>query len=133
MGNNILLDNFLLVFLASIGILQIAASCAGLRGLLFLRQPIMSSLFGAVLVIGTFVWFYLSGDRIHVPPPAEGSQRFGLTVAGWAGAIFVTLLISSVVNWRMAHSEGQGLGLEALKGTTYLRLIVGSLKRMVKR
>jgi hypothetical protein len=125
----IYLDYFLLTFMGNLGILQLAAAYAGIKGLTLFDRPLYCYLLAVALIAGGFAQFFLLGG--HTPRTIiEGTAQFGCLVGGAAAAIATTILISSVVRLRMAHSEGQGIGLEALKGTTYLRLI---LKRMAKR
>lgn len=126
---NVFLEYFLLTFIANLGILQLAAAYAGIKGLTFFDRPLFCYLLGVALIVGGYAQFFLvwgNSPRTIV----EGSPQFGCLIGGCAAAIAVTILISSLVRLRMAHSEDQGIGLEALKGTTYLRLI---FKRMAKR
>ena len=126
---NIFWDYFFLLFMANLGILQLAAAYAGIKGLTFFDRPLFCYLLGVALIAGGYALFFLAWG--HTPRTIiEGSPQFGCLVGGCAAAIAVTILISSLVRLRMAHSEDQGIGLEALKGTTYLRLI---FKRMDKR
>jgi len=132
MGHNIFLDYFLLAFMANLGVLQMAAAYAGIKGLSLFNRPVFGYLFGAALIAGGFVQFFVAGG--HSPRTIiEGSPQFALLIGGAAAAIAATVIISSVIKLRVAHSEGQGVGLEALKETTYLRLIVAGFRRRVKR
>jgi len=58
-----LLDYFVLVFVASLGVYQIVAVRVGLRGLCFFRQSIVQSFFGAAAIVGAFAWFYAKEER----------------------------------------------------------------------
>ena len=122
-------DYFFLTFMANLGILQLATAYAGIKGLTFFNRPLFCYLLAAALIAGGFLQFFLIGG--YTPRTIiEGPTQFGCLIGGCAAAIVVTILISSLVRLRMAHSEGQGIGLEALKRTTYLRLI---FKRRDKR
>jgi hypothetical protein len=133
---------FPLVFFSSLGMLQIAAARADLKGLTFLKRPLPCYLFGAVAIVGAFIWFYATGDRNAEPLISideKGKLFFGETqtfatfMAGAFCALVATLLVSSVVNARITSSTDKGAhyGLDALKETTFFQAITRSLGKGV--
>jgi len=121
MGDNILLAYFLFIFVSFLGMMQIAVTYAQLRGLSFFRRPLWSYTLGALLIIGSFIWFFSSGDRAQ-PTRLEGGGQFALFFGGMVAAFIVTAVISSVIHHRTC-SHVQGRGLEALKDATYFKII----------
>lgn len=147
---------FLFIFLASLGVLQIAASYTKLRGLSFFRSPIWGYIFGSLAVAGGFSWFYIVGN----PHPEVGyAITFGdIFRYGWSNpkpagtglimgegecvvffllaiicALLTTMAISSIVKFRISprtpeemNKEGPK-GLAALKDMTFFQAITRSL------
>ena len=123
------LDYCLLVFLSALGVVQIAAAANGLVGLLFIRHRTASLLLGAVLVVGAFLWFFLSEPR-NIPDTADGldgNQTAGLFAVAAGAAVMLTLLASSLRNRRLSRQGPLPAGLDALRETTYLRALAHAL------
>ncbi len=128
-------DYFLLVFVASLGVLQIAASLAHLKGLLIFKPPLVSRALGLVLFVGAFVMFFSTGTRNindyegGLDAPTQGLFFF---LGAFAG-LGVTLVLSSLVNLRMnVGRPSPEAGLDALRETNYisaLRLSLGYWSR----
>ncbi len=126
------LDYSILVFLASIGVIQIAASVNRLKGLLFFKSPLMARLFGLSLTVGAFVWFFASEPR-NINDYAGGLDAnvqalfcFFSAVA----AVLATFVVSSLLNARMGGEEhSPDDGLDALRSTTYLKAVTSNLAR----
>jgi len=123
------LDYFLMVLIATTGILQIAASQAGFKGLSLFRKPTIDRIFGLLAIIAGF-WFFYGTENRNVRS-LEGSGQFAFYLAGVAAAVFLTLVVSSFVNFGLrGRLEREDRGLEALKKTNYLRALFRSfLKR----
>ncbi len=122
------LDYFLLVFVASLGVLQLAAAHSRLYGLLLLNR-VASFILGPVLVVLAFTWFFASGAR-NVPDTAgglDGNQQWILFFAGAVTALVLMLLLSSLIRRSMAGDGEHARGLEALRHTTYLRALMKGL------
>ncbi len=139
-------DQFLqylpLVLFSALGVLQIAAARAELRGLTFFKKPLYCYVFGAIAIVGAFVWFYATGDRNAEPlvrTVGEVKVFFGETesfatfMGGAIGALVATLLVSSVVNAGISGSTDKGdpRGLDALKEMTFFQAITRSLGKGV--
>lgn len=130
------LQYFLLVFFASLGILQAVFSWRKLRGLQFFGQRIAAYLFAAATVIGSFVWFYGAGNR-NTLPVLEGSQQTSMFMAATAAAVVFTVLLSSAINASRLPRTGSGTkcgnGLDDLRHTTYLRCLAATLAKVANR
>lgn len=122
------LDYFLMVLISSTGILQIAAAQAGFKGLSLFRRPILDRIFGLLAIVGGFWFFY--GTEYRNVRSLEGSQQFAYYLAGVATAVFLTLVVSSLINLGLRGSVGrEERGLEALKKTNYFRALYINFRR----
>ncbi|MSQ12713.1 MAG: hypothetical protein EXR47_00935 [Dehalococcoidia bacterium] len=122
-------DYFLLCFLSSMGVLQIAAAYGRLHGLLLLRARVPSAALGLLLVLAGFFWFFLPGPRLvsDTDGGLDGNQQSLYFALSAGAALAVTLLLSSLVNRRRFSGRGVGSGLDALRQATYLQAVRGSL------
>lgn len=119
-------DYLLLVFMVSLGVLQLAAAWRRLDGLsLFLRRRYLGYIFAVAIICGG-CWLFFSEPR-NIPDYAGGlggSQLFIYTIAGIAIAGLFSLVASSALNARWGHSStGEEEGLDSLKTMTYLQAI----------
>ena len=143
---------FLFILLASLGVLQIAASYGNLRGLSFFKRPILGYIFGAIMVAGGFTFFYLVANPNPVYPEVVYALRFSdFFEFGWSNpypelwlimgevesiaffilavlcAILVTIVVSSIVKSKMApltdFTEENPEGVEKLRGMTFFQAI----------
>ena len=129
MTGSFILDYYLLVFLASCGVFQMVGAWQALAGMLYLKRRPMSFLFGLALLIGSFTWFFLSESR-NVSDSAHGmngNEQFAYFFAGSGTALAFTLIVSSLINWKLAAGKpGLLPGLNALKQSGYLRILYRS-------
>lgn len=118
-----------LVFLAVVGVLQLAAMHGCWNKLVFFQNRLLGHILSVLLVIAPlillFTWNYRNATGI-----IQGTEQAGLFVLSMVLAILFTLVLSSALN----HSEpdtvqGQKEGLEVLKGMTYLKAISRLLSR----
>jgi hypothetical protein len=156
------LSYWLLATACVFGVLQIAASYAGIKGLSLFNRPVFGYVIGGAVIVGVSFWFYSTAPMTVIDLWAGGKQ-FGLFVAGLATALVLNALLCFFVRLRTAksqsqevgmaesqsqgvktaesqsqevgtaESQGQEVGLEVLKKTTQLSLIVGAIKRRAKR
>ena len=127
------LDYLILVFVASVGTLQIAAAYAKIGGLSLFNRPIIGYIFGSLIVFIVFFWFFGTDKRIGHDIVA-GSQQLGLFLAGIVIAVLVTVSIASIVKKRkFSNGKAQEAGLKALKHMTYFQAIAGYFKRTNNR
>ena len=129
------LDYFLLVTLGCLGTIQIAAAYAGLKGLSFFKKPLAGFIFGALVTIGAFGWFFAIENR-NTPSKIEGAQQLGMFLAGAIAAYIITMAVSSLLKYRLSLQatasrcrEQTNQGIETLKETTLLGAIRSILKR----
>ncbi|TET17730.1 MAG: hypothetical protein E3J81_01430 [Dehalococcoidia bacterium] len=131
---------FPLVFFSSLGVLQIAVARADLKGLTFFKRPSLCYVFGAVAIVGAFVWFYATGDRNAEPLVRidDGvkiffgeTESFATFMAGASSALVATILVSSVVNAKISSSTDRGVprGLDALRQMTFFQAITRGLRK----
>ena len=132
------LEYFSLVAAGCLGTIQIGAAYAGLKGLSFFRRPLAGYIFGALVIIGAFWWFFASENR-NAPSEMEGTQQVVMFLAGAIAAYIITMAISSLIKYRLSlqatASRGReqtnpgNPGIETLKETTLLGAIRSILKR----
>ena len=124
MTGSFILDYYVLVVLASIGVFQVAAAHKGFRGMLLFQCRPASFVFGLALLVGAFTWFFLSEPR-NVSDSAHGlngNEQFAYFFAGTGTGLAVTLIVGSLRNWRMGVVRAKApLGLDALKEISYIR------------
>ena len=135
MSESFILDYFLLVFAASCGLYQMAAACNRLRGLMLFESKRLTFIFGLVLWVGAFVWFFLSEPR-NMPDTGAGltgNEQFGYFFAGGGAGLAVTLAVTSLRNWRLGKgTETLPIGLDALRDTGYARALFQSLTPILR-
>ena len=129
------LEYFSLVAAGCLGTIQIGAAYAGLKGLSFFRKPLAGYIFGALVIIGAFWWFFATGNR-NTPSRIEGEQQLWLFLSGAIAAYIITAAISSLLKYRLSlqatssrRREQNNPGIESFKETTLLGVIRSVLKR----
>ncbi len=123
-------DYYILVFVATIGIIQVAASFGRLNGLLFIKSPIVTRVLGIALAAAAFIWFFSTGDR-NINDYEGGldapTQSLFFFLGSATGFVF-TFVVSTLVNARMNGEEpSPEEGLDALRDTNYLRALLQSI------
>ena len=132
MAGSFVPDYLVLVFFASCGVFQMAAACNGLHGLLFFKGRRTALIFGFVLWVAAFAWFFLSEPRNQPDTTLglTGNQQFGFFFVGSGAGLTFTLLISSLRNLSLGKDQIQP-GLDALRQSNYLRALHGTLRPWV--
>ncbi len=127
------LDYFIFVLIAALGVLQMVAAYSTLRGLLLIRVRPMAFLVGLVTTIVAFLWFFLSEPR-NLPDTEgglDGNQMAGLFALAAGSALVLTLFLSSISNRSLGRGFQQRVpGLDALRETSYLKALLGTLKTL---
>ena len=128
-------DYVLFIFLASLGVVQLAALKNRLKGLYFIRIPLLNFVAALVLVVGSFVWFFVSEPR-NLPDTGgglDGNQQAMFSVAAAVGAVLFTLATTSLLNAGLGRGEdGRGTGLQALRRTNYFIALRRTMGRLWK-
>ena len=123
-------DYYILVFVATIGVLQVAASFGRLNGLLFIKSPIVTRVLGIALAAAAFIWFFSTGDR-NINDYEGGldapTQSLFFFFGSSTGFVF-TFVVSTLVNARMNGGEpSHEEGLDALRDRNYIRALTQSI------
>ena len=125
------IDYFLLIVVGFFGVLQVVASHSDLYGLRLFSGRIKGYVVGAAITVSAFVWFFASGKRNvegHITG-VQGSEQFGLFLAGISVSIFVTALVVSIRHLKSKpKSLNPGYGLEQIRQATYLQAFLRYLK-----
>ena len=128
-------DYVLFIFLASLGVVQLAALKNRLKGLYFIRIPLLNFVAALVLVVGSFVWFFVSEPR-NLPDTGgglDGNQQAMFSVAAAVGAVLFTLATTSLLNAGLGRGEElKGTGLQALRRTNYFIALRRTMGRLWK-
>lgn len=130
------LDYLVFVFIAALGVFQIVAAYSNFRGLLLIRPRALAFLFGTAAIALAFLWFFLSEPRniSDAEGGLDGNQMAGLFAVGAGSALVFTFLLSSISNRSLRRSDHQrDAGLDALRETTYLEALRGTLKDLWTR
>ena len=116
-------DYFIMVFVASLGVMQAAASIGGLRGLLVFKSPLIARPLGIAVAIAAIVWFFAVADRnINDYEGGLDSNEQGLLFfLAVAASGILTCALTSLWNWRIRRCLDDGertpdAGLGALRG-----------------
>ena len=129
-------DYYFCVLIATIGMLQIAASIGGISGLLVFKSPRLARGTGLVLMITTFLWFFSTENRNinDYEGGLDANMQALLFFCGAFTAVIVTLVITSIINCRMrfVHTSHKD-GLDAVKHANYTIALVHSLSYWRKR
>jgi hypothetical protein len=124
-------DYFILVFFATIGVIQIGASVGHLPGLLIFKAPLVARVLGLALAVAAFIWFFSSGTR-NINDHQGGIDANAQALLFFLGAVAgvcVTFLTSSLVNLRMDRREPSPEGgLDALRYTSYVGALIRSIR-----
>lgn len=123
-------DYYLCVLVATIGVLQIAASIGEIRGLLIFKSPFIARGGGLALAATAFIWFFSAGTRNlndHEGGLDANAQALFFFFGAFS-AVIVTFTVASIVNYRMAGSRApRDAGLDAVRETNYAKALVRSL------
>ena len=103
-------DYFIMVFVASLGVIQAAASIGGLRGLLVFKHPRIARTLGVALAIGAIVWFFAVAERnINDYEGGLDSNEQGLLFfLAVAAAGMLTCALTSPLNKRLRRNRDAG-------------------------
>lgn len=122
------LDYLAFVFLSALGILLVVTAHSRLHGLLLVGRR-LSLFLGTALTVGAFIWFFVSKPR-NLPDTGgglNGNHQTILFAVGAMAALALVLILSSVRNWSMG-ANAAGDGVEALRSSSYLRLLFKGIK-----
>lgn len=130
------LDYLVLVFVASCGVLQLAASYSRLTGIYLFKTQALNLLAGLALTATPFAWFFISEPR-NLPDTAGGldaNQQAALYVVGSLLGVVFTLLASSLRHLQLRPGDtATQPGLEALRHSSFHWAIRSTLGRLWTR
>ena len=127
-------DYYLMVVIAALGVLQIAASAAGLNALLLFKPAVTARLFGIALAIIGPTLFFATGERNinDYEGGLDGNFQGMYFILGTITALVLTVTATSVVNRSMDHPTQIENGLESLKRTNYVSALANNIRFMRK-
>ena len=124
-------DYFLFVLIATLGVIQLAASVEGLKAILFFKNPFVARILGLILIVIGFVLFFSTGERnindYEGGLDANAQSLFFFLAAISAGLI--TFSVTSIVNMNMKPKNvWPTKGLDNLKTTVYVQILIHNWK-----
>ena len=124
-------DYCITVFISALGVLQLAFSVGGLKGLLVFKSAIVARTLGLTLAIVGFVLFFSTGTRNindyegGLDAPTQALFFF----YGSLAAVIVTLALTSIINHRMRGPEAEPeAGIDSLRDTNYALSLARSVR-----
>jgi len=113
-------------FVACLGVIQIAVSLSGLRGLWLTPWLWANRTVGGALIMLSAWWFFASDERATPYPLLEGSQQGGAFVSAALAATWATIFLIPVLRraWgRPPLAPGTATrGLESLRADSFWAL-----------
>ena len=101
--------------------------------MLFFKNRPVAILFGLALAGGSIAWFFLSEPR-NVSDSSlglNGNEQFAYFFAGLSTGLAFTFMVASLRNWGLgARLSDLPPGLDALRETTYLRILQHGWRRL---
>ena len=93
-----------MVFVATLGVIQLVAARNNLLGILLLRNNLLLTQFiAATLIAGSFVWFFFGGEPRNIPDTGPGLEANTQTIVFASSAslaIALIFFVSSILNHR---------------------------------
>ena len=124
-------DYCITVFISALGVLQLAFSVGGLKGLLVFKSAIVARTLGLTLAIVGFVLFFSTGTRNindyegGLDAPTQALFFF----YGSLAAVLATLALTSIINHRMRGPEAEPeAGIDSLRDTNYALSLARSVR-----
>jgi hypothetical protein len=127
------LEYFLVVFVASCGVLQLVAAHSRLKGLLFFNKVTVSYVLATLAIGGALGWFFGWDNRLEaemMQTGLEGVQQFLYFTLAAFSALAFTLVVSSLTKRKgllPPQQKDTEQGLDALRGMSYFEAIRHSL------
>lgn len=127
---------YLFFSFACFSVIQITATIRGYRGLMFLKNNLLSIIFNFLLFIGAFAWFFTYENRNVMG--LEGSQQFYMFLPSGATGVALTLLLSLVTkvknpgvdrNKSTGSGDNKPAGMDLLRNLTYIDALRESFKK----
>jgi hypothetical protein len=128
------IDYYIAVTVSAVGVLQLAASFGGLRGLLFLTSPLATRLIGLILPLASVVWFFATGTR-NISDHLGGLNSNQVALLFFLGnltAWVLTVTVTSIVNSGRLTDPQQAVGLSRLRSDTFYRALRHSIRRWTR-
>lgn len=125
------IDYYILVTVSAVGVFQLVAMYAGLRGILLLRPSRISALLWAVFPVAAAAWFFGTEDR-KLSDHMGGLSSNEIALAFFVGVVTawaLTVAVTSILNHNRDREEADpGVGLESLSRTTYFRAVLHNVR-----
>jgi len=112
-----------LVFIAALGVFQLAAAYGQMRGVSFFTRRIYGFIFSALTAIPALIGLFTWNQRNSIGI-IEGFQQFGLfSLAVFIAFIFNVVISHVIQRNKLRRNEVLEEGLEALKEVTFFQAL----------
>ena len=113
--------------------MQVIASWSELKGLSFFRYRLVGYVFGVLVIVAAFCWFFITDRHVAPHPMAKMGEQLAASIIGAGVAIVLTLVISSFIKFR-TFEGGEGCiegekGLDTLRKKTFFQAVRDGLQR----
>lgn len=110
-----------------LGAYQVIASWTNLRGMSFFGHPFLGYLFGAGMILGSFVWFFMTVEFYEGGPEGQHDEQFVSFALGGVGALLLTWGGASLRKAGPLHvgngEKGSPEGIEAFRNRTFVQIV----------
>jgi len=120
-------ESILLVFLLGLGTFQVIASWADFKGISFFKHRIVGCVFGVVLIISAFAWFFIAVKVGEGGPKGQHDDQALSTLIGGGLVLLLTGFVPSIIKYRSYRKHHESAdsseGIEVFKQMTLLQAI----------
>lgn len=135
-------EYLILAFSSCCGVLQIASARSGLNKMMYFTSSRLSEIFGLLIVVTSFLWFFGMSDR-NLPDTdggIPGTTQFFLFMIGACLSITFTAIVTSFNRSDETVDIDNIIGLPRLRSITFYRaykltllVLWNSLKKLIKK
>ena len=130
-------ESILLMFLLALGTFQIIATWGEFKGMCFFPHPLIGYVFGAMLIVGGFTWFFVDVQVGEGGPKGQHDDQALSIFVGGGVALMLTWFIPSITKRKSMGSvqviTDDPEGIEALKYMTFMQSIRSRLSANRKK
>ncbi len=135
-------EYLILAFSSCCGVLQIASARSGLSKMMYFTSARLSAIFGLVIIVTSFLWFFGISDR-NLPDTdggIPGTTQFFLFMIGACLSITFTAIVTSFNGSDETADIDDIIGLPRLRSITFYRsykltlaVLWNTLKKLIRK
>lgn len=119
-------ESILFMFGICMGTFQLVGSWSNMKGFSFFKNRYLGYVFGIAVVIGSFYWFFATVEFGECGPKGQHDDQFKSFTLGIFGALFLTWLLSSIINYRPSQrieGDDDPSGIEVFREETFFQVV----------